>query len=86
MFIDAMAWCGLVCDRRIVSPQVIEQRIARTGDVSLLPPSMSRDRKPKSGLLDSLTGLVVITWPLWVSFSVRWLVYPGAPESFYAYQ
>lgn len=83
LFIDVMAWCGLVTDRRVVSRKVIEQRIARTGDTSLMPPSMTSDRKPKSTLLDYLTGIIFITWAMWLSFGIRWFFYPNAPESFY---
>ena len=74
-FIDSLAAVGLVTERRVVSRQMIESRIARTGDHSFsLPPSMNPDRKPRHYWLDLLTGTVVTTWTLWVTALLHYVV------------
>lgn len=75
-FIDMFAAVGLVWDRRVVSKQVIEARISRTGDSSIMPPSLNAQRKPASALWDIGLGLVVTSWSLWFTWIIRFLVAP----------
>lgn len=82
-FIDLMAWLGLAWDRRIVSRKVIEQRVARTGDTSIIPPDFNADRTPKSWLMDTVWGLFFVSWPLWVAYFLRILFYSHTPENYY---
>ena len=72
-FIDLFASIGLVTDRRVVSKQVIEARIARTGDKSIMPPYLNSTRKPKHIWMDMLAGTIVTTWSLWLSWLLSYL-------------
>ena len=72
-FIDFFAMLGLVWDRRVVSKQVIESRIARTGDRSILPPDMTPDRKPANKFVDMLLGTIITTWSLWLTGILSYL-------------
>jgi len=60
---------------------VIESRISRTGDRSLMPPYLTMDRKPSNVLWDIVCGLVVTTWSLWMSALLRQFFYVGYDEA-----
>ena len=66
---------GLVTDRRVASKQVIEARIARTGDRSLMPSTMATNRKPINVMYDQILGLIVTTWSLWFTILLRVLFF-----------
>ncbi|KAF7495314.1 Acyl-CoA desaturase [Sarcoptes scabiei] len=74
LFIDLMAWFGLAYDRRIVSREVIEQRAKRTGDLSIIPPLMNEKRQPVSVILDFISGMLVSSWILWVTFILSYFL------------
>jgi len=65
-FIDLCAWFELAYDLKVVPDEVVEKRVLRTGDKSLL-----HHRKPRSKTMDFLIGLIYVTWPLWFSFSFK---------------
>src|SRR5436305_27705 len=69
-FIDACSWLGLAYDLRTVPDEMVEKRVARTGDKS------AGWKRKQLGLIDKLwdflLGLIYVTWPLWFSFTFRW--------------
>ncbi|CAG2100580.1 unnamed protein product [Medioppia subpectinata] len=62
-FIDLFAVLGLAYDRKSVPKPVIKRRITGTGDGS-------EYRSIQSKTLDRMIAIVVMTWPLWLSYTV----------------
>ncbi|KAJ6216726.1 hypothetical protein RDWZM_007883 [Blomia tropicalis] len=77
-FIDAGGALGLVWDRKVVDRKIIESRIERTGDRSIIPSSMSpKNRKPLNPILEYVYGILVTSWMLWGSLLLRAIFYKG---------
>ena len=62
LVIDFFAWLGQVEERKKVSPDIVQRRIARTGD---------GQPYQRSSLRHQLTGLVVGTAAIWLPSSLR---------------
>ena len=63
--IDFFAWTGLAYDLKTASREIVKKRRNRCGDGTkvLVEP-----------LLDWLVATLIVTWPLWLSFSIRFFV------------
>ena len=66
-FIDFMAWCGQVTDRKMPKHELIMKRVQRTGETAILPKTISGFRY----LLDFLIGMFTATWSIWFIFGMR---------------
>ncbi|CAG2168508.1 unnamed protein product [Oppiella nova] len=70
-FIDFFAWIGWAYDRKVPPKTIIDARINRTGNMADKYHQMTRFYT----LIDFVSGLVFITWPLWLSFLLNYIFF-----------
>ena len=71
--IDLLAWIGLVTERRVVSKEMIELRVKRTGDSTLLNTYQHLNTNKWHVVCHYLIGTVITSWSLWLTFLISYL-------------